>query len=118
MSNYDAWKARAPGADELPPEPCCVCTGHKDAPPCSEECEDIVRAAEDVSRRTGLAERLGRQIHIAEQLIARYRAEEPNGGLREREASAQVDIWAALLEELIEDLAVTNPGLVVFLEAA
>lgn len=43
--SYDDWKCTAPEEDDPFAVFCCVCTGHADAPPCSEECDDILQRA-------------------------------------------------------------------------
>lgn len=49
---YDDWRSSAPEFDEEPPVRCCVCSGDEDAPPCSEECDEIVGR---VARRRQIA---------------------------------------------------------------
>lgn len=43
--SYDSWKLDHPEDDCAELTPCPICTGHNDAPPCSESCEDIALTA-------------------------------------------------------------------------
>jgi hypothetical protein len=64
--SYDNWKTTAPEDDGPNYEtPCPVCTGDRNALPCGEDCDRIVKKALAKRRIAGLYETAKRALHLA-----------------------------------------------------
>jgi Ribonuclease G/E len=71
--NYDTWKASVPDADEILSTRCPVCTGHEEAHPCSEECEEIIRRCARQRQIASLYKGARRCVYYARQYtLAKY----------------------------------------------
>lgn len=94
--SFDSWKTTAPEEDGEPPVECCVCTGHKYASPCGEDCAELVARCERERLIKVLYQNARRALHLARE----YRQEAQNDDHRVREILHRVGIIRADISEL------------------
>ena len=97
FKTYDEWRASAPEDDsEQERQPCPVCTGDRDADPCSEDCDAIMKRATRRAAIQGLYNAAFRALLMAKL----YRREGHANDHRITDCVAKVRVYRASIRAL------------------
>lgn len=69
MSHYDTWKTTCPEDEGPAPQACPVCTGDREASPCSEECDEILTKSKAAAQVRGAVKAAGDAIVLALEYV-------------------------------------------------
>jgi hypothetical protein len=98
---YDCWKTRAPEDDGAAPVPCPICTGDRDAEPCSEECDELILRAKTVR----MVRHSYDAVREALRLARTYLVEGGNADHRYRACLDQIGAYRRFIRTLRATLA-------------